>query len=138
MPRLPGPPQGRAVLIRSLPDARLALQAAQESGAPAILLAPYAAGPLWLSEVAAAAARNWPDADFVATLDCGDMPGAALHALRAGVTCVRYAGPPSIFEKLQDIAEQSGACVVASLPPAFDPRRARDPLAACRAWLSGA
>lgn len=127
------------VIVHSLDDARAALAAAAALGCPLTLAsAPGAAayaGAAWFRDLVSQARTAHPSVPVVAVLDCGDQPGLALAALRAGLRHLRCAAPPEAAFRLADIAGQLGATVIADIGPAFDPRGARDPVAACRAWL---
>ncbi len=134
---LPPPP---AIVIHSLADAEAALVAASALGVSVTLIsAPGAAGyagPAWFRAVVEKARGGHPDVAATAILDCGDMPGHALAALRAGVRIVRFAGPTA--DKIADIARQYGAAVFAERPEALDlDGVAGDRVAACRKWLEG-
>lgn len=51
---------------------------------------------------------------MTAVLDCGDRPGDALAALRAGWRTIVYSG--SAAAKIRDIARQRGAQVLKERP----------------------
>ena len=128
-----------AFVIHSLAHAQAALAAADELGVPVTLLsAPSAAayaGPGWFRAVAAQACAAHPGVQVTAVLDCGDMAGHALAALREGVAAIRFAGDTS--GKIEDIAGQYGALVVTGRPEALDLATVadRDMMAACKEWL---
>lgn len=130
-----------AVVIHGLGHATAALAAAAELGVPVTLIsAPSAAGyagPGWFLSVVEQARAAHPEAQVTAVLDCGDMPGYALAALREGVAVVRFSGDTT--DKIADIAAQYGARVIAARPEALDlaeiERSGRDPERACREWL---
>jgi hypothetical protein len=133
---MPLPP---AFVIHSLAHAKAALAAAGELGVPVTLLsAPSAAayaGPGWFRAVAAQACAAHPGVAVTAVLDCGDMAGHALAALREGVMAIRFAGDTA--EKINDIAGQYGARVIAGRPEALDLAAVadRDMMTTCKAWL---
>ena len=128
-----------AIVIHSLAHATAALAAADELGVPVTLIsAPDAAayaGPGWFRAVAEQACAAHPGVEVTAVLDCGDMTGHALAALREGVVAIRFAGDTS--GKIEDIAGQYGALVIAGRPEALDLANVaeRDMMAACKAWL---
>ena len=130
-----------AIVIHGLAHAAAALAAAAELGVKVTLLsAPGAAGyvgPGWFRAVIEQARAVYPDADVTAVLDCGDMPGHALAALRDGVAAIRFSGDTA--DKIADIAAQYGALVIAERPEALDlaevERSRRDLGRACREWL---
>ena len=130
-----------AIVFHSLTQAEAALAAASGLGVPVTLIsAPSAAGyagPAWFRSVVEQARAAHPDVDVTAVLDCGDMPGHVLAALREGVAAVRFSGDTA--EKIADIAAQCGARVIAERPEALDlaevERAGRDLERACREWL---
>jgi hypothetical protein len=105
-----------------LAHATLALKAASETERPVLLLsAPYAAGatgPGWFGSVVDQAISAVPEAEVSAMLDCGDLPGYAMAALRQGIKNIRFDG--DTFEKISDIAQQLGATVTAERPDSLD------------------
>jgi hypothetical protein len=122
------------VIVHTLPQARAALAASAESGLPVTLWSPPDAARslgvgycLTLAETAGAA-------DFV--LDCGDAPGLALAALRAGARRVRVSAPSAVMTKLIDIADQLNAQVETQSPTdALDLSGIHDPATAAREFL---
>ena len=60
-------------------------------------------------------ARRHPDTPFTLWADCGDQPGAAMAAMRVGLTHLTLDAPPEVMAKLADMAAQSG--VVIKAPP---------------------
>lgn len=131
----------RAVIIHSLADARAALAAARESGAPvSVISAPGAAahaGAAWFDQVIRAAQAEIPEAKVNAILDCDDAAGFALGALRAGIKAIRFVGREDVTSRLADIAAASGARLVTEPVETLDLRGHKDPASACRAWLDG-
>jgi hypothetical protein len=73
-----------------------------------------------------------------AVLDCGEEPGNALAALRAGVPRIRFTGAAETGVRLAAIAAQLGAVVEgpAVEVEALDLLEARDPLALSRRFLA--
>ncbi len=130
---------GRAVVVHSLAHARAALSAAAEHGVAVTLLSgPGAAGyagPAWFREVVAAAQAEHPGIEVTAVLDCGDAPGHALAALRAGLKAIRFTGDPALTERIADLASRYHSAVEPGRDEALDLATAADPVAACRAWL---
>jgi len=126
------------MVFRTLAQARAALAAAAEAGAPVILRsAPGAAahaGVGYLKAIIERARAAYPTATARAIIDCGADAGTALAALRAGWTMIGFSGDDAVAAKLADIAGQSGAVLVA---PTSDDRLVdlaanADPGAACR------
>jgi len=130
-----------AIVIHGLAHATAALAAAAELSVPVTLIsAPSAAGyvgPAWFRAVVEQARAGHPKVDVTAVLDCGDMPGDALAALRDGAAIIRFSGDTAA--KIADIAAQCGALVIAERPQALDlaevERSRRDIGRACREWL---
>ena len=135
---VPLPP---AIVIHGLAHAAAALAAAAELGVAVTLIsAPSAAGyagPSWFRAVVDEARAAHPEVEVTAVLDCGDMPGDALAALRDGAPVIRFSGDTAA--KIADIAAQCGARVIAGRPEALDlaavERARRDLGRACREWL---
>lgn len=96
------------MIVRSLDEARSALAAGHrllESPPGAALLQ----GVGWWLALLRLAREEFGEFDSV--LDCGDAPGAALGALRAGVPAVRLRCGDEVFGKVADMAAQHGARV---------------------------
>lgn len=131
----------RAVIVHDLAQARAAVAAAAALGAPVLLLSPPGAaaylGAGYFKAMAQAARAGHPGARVVAVLDCGEAPGHALAALRAGVDAVCFRGAAETAARLADVAAQSGAGFHRKPPKALDLAGVDDPAAACRAWLGG-
>jgi hypothetical protein len=119
----------RRIIIHDHPHAAAALAVATELGVAIILQsAPGAAGYL--------GAGYFRGLEVV--LDCGDSPGHALAALRAGVKRFRLRGGPEVLRRVADIANQLGAELEADeavaaldLGTVAPSRWAEE----CRAWL---
>jgi delta 1-pyrroline-5-carboxylate dehydrogenase len=108
------------IVVHSLAQAVAALSAASEAERPIVLVsAPDAgiyAGPAWFREVLRAAHEAVPAAQFSALLDCGDGAGAAMAAIRAGLEAIVFTGPTEMAARLDDIAAQVGARLIAERP----------------------
>jgi hypothetical protein len=132
----------RRIIVHSLAQARAALAAAIERGAPVTLESASAAGgyagPGWWAALVAAAQAEYPAADVTAVLDCGEEPGSALAALRAGVPRIRFTGASETRARLAAIAAELGAAVegAAVEEHVLDLLEARDPLALSRRFLA--
>jgi len=102
------------VRIRGLAEGREALARARAAGTRvAIASIPDGAasgGALWFAEIAATLRAEFPETLADAILDCGEAPGTALGALRAGADTLAYSGPDP--ERLARLAAASGARVV--------------------------
>jgi hypothetical protein len=129
-----------AVIVHSLEHARAACRAARALGRPLCLRsAPAAAGyagPAWFREIGLAIAEEFPDVAAVTSLDCGDAPGDALAALRAGVKTIRLRVPRRVRDKVVAIAAASGARLDDDRRRALDLDGLADPESACRDWLA--
>jgi hypothetical protein len=110
-----------AVMIHSAADARSALA----TGLPVTLVsAPGAAlyaGAGWWTALIAAARSEHPGVQFEDILDCGDAPGRAAEALRAGQRkLVLLPVPPASYERVRSMAEVLGAVLLPRMPEALD------------------
>ena len=100
-------------VIHSLDQGRAAL-AADNVDRPVRLQSPPGAagqhGIGWWLALTRILAEEFPARTIEAVLECGDSPGLALAALRAGVPLVRVSGlADEARRKLDDIARQAGA-----------------------------
>lgn len=111
-----------AVIVHSLAHAVAALDAAAAAGRDVLLLsapdAGISAGAGWWTALVAAARAAVPAARFSAVLDCGDEPGAAMAAIRAGAETIVFTGRPDVAARLADIASERGCRLLAERPPA--------------------
>jgi hypothetical protein len=102
-----------SAIVGSLDEAR-AVVAGAAPDRPVRLTSPPGAAGLqgigwWLSLIRILT-DEFPGREIEAALDCGNSPGLALAALRAGVPAVRASGlSPEVRVKLDDIARQMGA-----------------------------
>jgi hypothetical protein len=105
MVRIRGLAEGRDALARARADGqRIAVSSIPDGAA--------SAGAAWFVEIAATLRAEFPDTLADAILDCGEAPGAALGALRAGAETLAYSGPNP--RRLAEIAAASGARIVLS------------------------
>jgi hypothetical protein len=112
----------RPIIIHSLDDARAAVAAAAERGAPVTLHSAAGAGAYagigWFERVVATACAEFPQAAVTAVLDCGDAPGAVLEAVRwlkepgRARVALRFTGDAATAARLADIAGQAGIDLV--------------------------
>jgi hypothetical protein len=104
-----------AVIIHSLPHARLALALDR----PVTLLsAPGAAlyaGCFWWQALIEAAETDSPH-----FLDCADAPGRAVEALKLGLPGLILTCEETLFMAVAGIAQAQGAVLLAAPPPALD------------------
>lgn len=130
------------VVVHALDQAEAALSAAGPRGV--LLLSARGAGgfagPAWFLALVTAARRLHPAVACAAALDCGDAPGSALAALRAGARMIILDGDCPAFDAVAAAAAEIGARVLPSRPPAFDLGRVdparRDDRARLAAWLA--
>ncbi len=114
------------VIVHDAAEARRAICAAAAANAPLNLLsAPGAAGVLGARAFEDMVALALPEDGAArptvqAILDCSDVPGDALRALRQGCRCIRIDAPDDVSGKLRDIAETRGATVYQGPIPALD------------------
>ena len=126
----------REIVIHSLGHARAALAAAAARDAPVTLAsaagAALQAGPGWFKAMIDQASEACPQIAVTAILDCGDAPGAALAALRAGIKHLRFHGAAELRPKLAEM----GAVLVDPAEEALDLIDCAEPEAACAAFLA--
>lgn len=127
-------------IVHSLAQACAALQAADEGGQAIGLLSPpgavHSLGTGYFLAMEQAANRRFPGADCQTILDCGEAPGLALEALRAGAPAICLTASTEVLAKVDDIARQHGATLVAAPPDAIDLGTAAAPLEAARRALA--
>jgi len=126
------------IRVHSLAHARAALMAAREAGRIVILDSPAGAagwhGIGWWRRLVRALAEEFGDVATV--LDCGDAPGHALAALRAGCRGIRLRAAAATLSRVGGIAAALGATVEDAPPTGvLDLQEATDPLAACARHL---
>jgi len=95
------------------------------------------AGPGWFRALIDVARSAHPGARSLAILDCGDLPGRALAAIRAGVEAITLRGPNPTIAKVAAIAARSRCRLVRAeeidtLGPAIDLRLESDTAIASR------
>jgi hypothetical protein len=114
----------RALVTRGAAEAAAALRLA--GAAPVLLLSAPGAGSFL-------GARGWralvdharslaPTAVFDDAICCGDAPGHALQALRAGCRIVVLQGTCAAFAQVAAAGQEIGATVLPARPPALDLR----------------
>ena len=131
----------RRIIVHSLEQACAAVNAAAALDVAITLESAAGAGgyggALWWKALVAAATRDHTGPPIGAVLDCGDEPGTALGALRAGLKRVRFTGSKAMREKLAQIAAELGAAIEGdSKEAALDLRDARDAARLCRDFLA--
>jgi hypothetical protein len=112
-------------IVHGLAHVKAAIEAARASGADALTLvtargAPDFAGAAWCAELERLARAEAGDLPLTFVTDCAAAPGRALEALACGASCVALEAKPAVFARVEAIASQSGARVLASVPAGFD------------------
>ncbi|MEX2202333.1 MAG: hypothetical protein WD711_13120 [Dongiaceae bacterium] len=141
------------ILIRDRREAEIALRAAAAAKRPVALLsvpdAALNAGIGWFDAVMRQARAAAPGADAIGLIDCADRPDLAQAAFHQGIEGVVFRGRKPVFDKLADIAAQSGRLLLRRRPPALAlPERFAGPSAGAKeraeiddaaalAWLRG-
>jgi hypothetical protein len=129
------PAPAPTVAVHDLAQARAALEAAGELGLSITLVT--APGLVAMAGVGFCVALE-EALGRPLLIDCGSEPGTALAALRAGARRLVLAGAPAARGKLEDIARQLGACLLAAPPaPLLTLAPGEDPRAALRRLLAG-
>jgi hypothetical protein len=108
----------RVAVVASLAEARAAL--AEAAGRPVVLVSPPNAaaylGVAFFWALAEAARTEFPGVAVEAVMDCGDSPGFALSALRAGFATVVLRGDPRARARVAAIARAMGAKLLSRAP----------------------
>ena len=137
-------PQDRPIIIHSLEEAKAAVTVATDLGLAITLrsapgAAAYLGAQVFRDMVDEATGPDCAVA-VTAVFDCGDDPGLALSALRHGLKTISINAPADTFEKIADIAAQSGARVEKKAgeteAPVLDLLESIDPEAQVRSWLA--
>jgi hypothetical protein len=74
------------------------------------------AGPGWWTALIEAARDTVPTPRFSSVLDCGDDPGAAMAAIRAGAEAVIFTGRADVAERLAGIADSANCQLITARP----------------------
>jgi len=88
--------------------------------------------------MAAEAARRVPAAGAIFVLDCGDAPGHALAAVRAGVRFVRVRLSGPALQRVTESVARAGAVIDGGEGQALDLAKCADPAAEAEKWLARA
>jgi hypothetical protein len=122
------------IVVHDLAQARAAVAAAADAGcAIELRSAPGAAayaGVGYLKALGAAVGHEL-------LIDCGDDPGIAMAALRAGCRRLSFAGDAAMAQRLAEMAEQVGAVLAheTTASDALELAPDDDAASACRSWL---
>ena len=129
------------MVVHNTEHVRAALDAARSTNRPVTLVSAPGAGHYLgagyfraMVEQGAGSRKDTYIAGIV--LDCGDRPGTALAALRAGLPAIRLRARGDILDKVTEIARRQGAAVNPKTGPELNLLDARDPCRTCREWLA--
>jgi len=130
----------RPIVVYGLSDTRAACQAAVEQGTHDVaFMSPtgvaHSLGPQWLKELLGNTAAMFSDLEIIGILDCGPYEGHVMNALHSGMKHVHYTGKGEAAEKLNLIAEKTGAVIHRSFAEVLDLKSESDVMAACREWF---
>jgi hypothetical protein len=129
----------RVVIVHNLEHAREALAVAVKCKKPIVLQsapdAIFYAGALYLLKLFEQAQKEYPKADAIFILNCGDARAEAISAMQLGHKHIRSNAEPELREKLADIAAQLGVTVHSGPYETLDLGAVKDAKSACRAWL---
>lgn len=130
----------RPIVIYGLSDTRTACQAAVEQGVREVtFMSPtgvaHSRGPQWLKELLNNTSVMFSELEIIGILDCGPYEGHVMNALHSGMRHVHYTGEGEAAEKLNLIAEKTGAVIHHSFPEVLDLKGESDVMAACREWF---
>jgi hypothetical protein len=108
----------KAVCVADLETALLAAEVSASLDVQLVLIsepgAASSAGGGWWCALADAVATKYPEIDMLAILDCADVVGSALNAIRAGCRDLAASDPPAAlvaFAKANDVT-------IHTVPPA--------------------
>jgi hypothetical protein len=111
------------ILVRDRHEAELALRAAAALGRPVALLsvpdAALNAGIGWFDAAMRHARAAAPEADAIGLIDCANRPDLVQAAFHQGIEGAVFRGRKLVFDKLADIAAQSGRMLLRRRPPAL-------------------
>lgn len=114
-----------AYLVRHFADGQAALREAEKSKAKVFLVsAPDAAareGALWFKALSESLREKFPEARFLALLDCGDSPGFLLEAVSLGGMGVIFTGKGKHTKALGQIAEKANVPFFTTRPKTSAP-----------------
>jgi hypothetical protein len=111
------------ILLRDRREAEIALRAAAATGRPiAMLSVPDAAlnaGIGWFAAIMRYARAAAPKADAIGLIDCADRSDLVQAAFHEGIDGAVFRGRKPVFDKLADIAAQSGRMLLRRRPTAL-------------------
>lgn len=130
----------KPVIVHSLAQALAAAAVATQQNKPLHLTSASGAastsGVGWFASLGEIVAERFPGLPLTLTLDCGDVSGLALGALRRGLRSIVFSGDPVAAGRLAEIAQTYGAVIEPQSLPALDLLDAPDPNLACAQWFS--
>jgi hypothetical protein len=114
-------PLAPCVIVHGLAMAQQAVAAARSMSRPVTLLSARGAGAYagvgwWRALVALAC----PDGDIAHVLDCGEFPGRALEALRAGQRLLVLRAEDRVWTDVAERTVSCGGILLAEAPTALD------------------
>jgi hypothetical protein len=132
------------IIVRTLVQAEAALAAAAEAGRAIVLASPpggaLSAGAAFYDALAREAAVRHPAARFTLRVDCADDTGAAMGALRIGISEISCRAPRASKERLAALARRHNAqlapMTARTWRDSLDLQGVGDPLEACRERLA--
>ena len=134
------PNNARPIIVHSLAHALAAATVATQQNTPLHLTSASGAasttGVGWFASLGEIVAERFPGLPLTLTLDCGDVSGLALGALRRGLHSIVFSGDPVAARRLTEIAQTYGAVIEPQPLPALDLLDAPDPNLACVRWFS--
>jgi hypothetical protein len=137
--RAPAPP-ATVVRVHGWKHVAAALLAARESGCAIVLLAPpggtYTGGVGFWAAIDKRRRELFADVAAELVVDCDGAPGHVLAALRVGLKRLVFDGNAAARRRLEDIAAQHGATLLARPTAAIDLIHEKDPARACRLLMA--
>jgi fructose/tagatose bisphosphate aldolase len=134
-----------AIIVHSLDHTVAALKTFRDAATSGFVLSQPGAGAGIGAAVFKAmideARKHVPEASFTAVLDCGENPGHALAAIRAGAEAIVFEGSPEACSRITNIANQDNCQVLDSSAytdtPTLDLLDVTDITKACREYWAG-
>jgi len=131
---------GPFVIVHNIGHARDCVAMTQKLGRPVTLISPPGAvasmGPDVFLEIIAQACDDAPQEAITAVMDCGNDPGQALAALRAGCNAIRLDADAGVLSKLRDMAGSKDAVLDGTPLALFDMAEPTATPDALQRWLT--
>jgi len=132
--------QGPYVVVHNTGHVRDCVAMSQKLGRPVTLISPPGAvasmGPEVYRQMIASAISGPLPEGITAVIDCGDTPGQALAALRAGCLAIRLDADSDVLAKLRDMAGSDGVVMDGAPLHALDLADPAIPPDALHDWLA--